>query len=404
MSISIVKSIWASTIVLLQAFALLPSTAQSASKYRVSSTFSQAEGGNGFVSAITGLNNSGEVVGNLDFSDNMNRAFLFNGGVVRDLGAISDAPIPFSRAAGINNVGQIVGYSAGPNGAVPFIYQNGIMSELRLPYEIPLIGPPAIAYSISDSGFISGTMGYGDRLQSDHAFRCLSNCLNGSFTDLGQAWIGPSQAISVNNSGQIAGNSFYTALLFDGSNWIDLGTLGGTGSYSSDLNNFGVVVGGAQNSANITRPFAFLNGHMTDLGTLGGPGGRAYGINDRGQIVGAADVLSGDIAIHAFLFENGTMTDLNVLVDGSLPPSWVLFEANAINEFGQIAGMARTDAGKYVGVLLSPVPEPSAAALAMAGMILILMRQRNVTAACMISRPSRQPRRHRSPTRTALAQ
>jgi probable HAF family extracellular repeat protein len=77
---------------------------------------------------------------------------------------------------------------------------------------------------------------------------------------------------------------------------------------------------------------------MTDLGTLPGDSySEALGINDSGVIVGASYGASFSTS-RAFIWQNGTMTDLNSLLGAS--PSLYLLYANDINDQGVIAGGA----------------------------------------------------------------
>ena len=69
-------------------------------------------------------------------------------------------------------------------------------------------------------------------------------------------------------------------------------TLGGFGSNAYDINDNGQVVGNAF-TASASQAFLYSNGTMTDLGTLGGSNSNAFGINDDGQVVGDSDIASG---------------------------------------------------------------------------------------------------------------
>jgi probable HAF family extracellular repeat protein len=82
------------------------------------------------------------------------------------------------------------------------------------------------------------------------------------------------------------------------------------------------------------------------------------------KLVGDAYTPSG--ADHAYLDNNGTMTDLNSLIDPHL--GWTLETATAINDNGQIVGWGTNASGQTEAFLLSnPVPEPSSLVLAALG-------------------------------------
>jgi probable HAF family extracellular repeat protein len=110
----------------------------------------------------------------------------------------------------------------------------------------------------------------------------------------------------------------------------DLGTLGGSYSSATDINDSGQVVGWSTTTSGQSHAFLYSDGQMQDLGTLGGYESRATGINDSGQVVGQTDVSSGER--HAFLYSGGQMQDLGTL------PGDNTSEARGINASGQVVG------------------------------------------------------------------
>ncbi len=144
---------------------------------------------------------------------------------------------------------------------------------------------------------------------------------------------------------------------FPGSGILDLPTLGGSITVPSAINDSNQIVGAAHLPGD-DNFHAFLvkagDAALVDLGTIGPPqnrNSRANAINLHGQIVGWSEIDDNDDVKHAFLYKDGTMTDLNSL----LPPGsgWVLTEATGINRFGQIVGTGML-AGFPHAFLLNP--------------------------------------------------
>lgn len=163
-------------------------------------------------------------------------------------------------------------------------------------------------------------------------------------------------ATEINDQGQVVGISgkcdqavgrftAHHAVLWQDGRPFNLGSLGGVAwNTPMAINEHGDVVGfsdlpGDQSGNPNFHAFLWTKQHgMQDLGTLPGDAlSEALGINDEGVIVGVSYGASFSTS-RAFIWQNGTMTDLNSLI----PPSSQLFllYANDINDQGVIAGGA----------------------------------------------------------------
>jgi probable HAF family extracellular repeat protein len=146
------------------------------------------------------------------------------------------------------------------------------------------------------------------------------------------------------------------------------------GGNATAINNANKVVGASgTNSTAGAYAHAYLYNHVdgsvTDLGTLnGGLTSSAADINELDQVVGSSWLvteptsLSDPTQYHAFLWQGGSMTDLNELIADS---SWILTGATAINDNGDIVGTGIRDDGQVHGFLLTNgTTEPPVAAAA----------------------------------------
>jgi probable HAF family extracellular repeat protein len=152
----------------------------------------------------------------------------------------------------------------------------------------------------------------------------------------------------------------------------DLGTLGGP-AIATALNIWGQVVGYSLETYNGDPDFLpehavlYAGRKVTDLGLPAGEVSTnpifesyALAINDFGQIVGFSNLTASAGDPHGLAYLNGTMYDLNNLVDPASTASLIITEAAGINDLGQIVAGAVDAAGIEHSVILTVVPKKSA--------------------------------------------
>jgi probable HAF family extracellular repeat protein len=288
----------------------------------------------------TAVNAGGQVAG---WSGD--QAFLYSSGTRIDRGTLGGA---WSRAADISADGIVVGRSLDADGNSRAFLDDGSMHDIG----------PGQAFGINDLDEVVG------------ATDSTAFLYDGAMHDLGTLGGGTSEAKAINGGGTAVGRSDTSsfashAFLYDGA-IHDLGTLpGGNYSNATDINAAGIVIGLANNAAGEYHAFLY-DGVMHDLGTLPGFSvSSGLGINASGQVVGG---LTGS-AFHAFLYDNGSMFDLNTLVVNL--GGWTLWSAEDINDSGAIVGSGVVD-GTTHAFLLTPVPEPSTLMLVVVGLIGLL--------------------------------
>ena len=270
------------------------------------------------------ISNSGDIVGSAHLGQQWHAA-LYGSDQWNDLTIGTGwSQYYYSWAYGVNNYGDVVGYHDYSNAGIPkfpppwnkatgFVYSDGTMTTFA---------PP--------TGYDS------------------------------------SEALAINDSGQVAGiyynTSSWAAYAFLSSGGVITNISGdahvSTGWDRIHMNGLGDVVGNLNGSG-----FLYSNGETTSFGTAFA----CNGINDVGQIVGwDSSTWVGK------LYENGQFIDLSAAIQDN--PGWTLVAPMDINNLGQIVGVGTNPSGEDHAFLLTPTPEPSTLVLLSAGAAGLLAR------------------------------
>jgi len=273
------------------------------------------------------------------------------------------------NAVAVNDNGQVAGTFSASEGGEPFmsafLYAGGVTNSV------------ASSRSSTGNGLNDKAQVVGQQFPQvpnplqPPAQAFLYNHSNNTTTDIDNVTGRQSAANGINNAGQVTGSLStgacpplmpYTptclgnthAFLYTGSGLKDIGTLGGTYSEGTSINNLGEIAGISTVANGATHLFLYTQGHMHDLGTAPGQTFVSAALNDRGEILASTAGTGGVGASYlyrnnaffklpfpgsainnsslivgtkpaatavsrAYLYFRGISIDMNELVDSSLP-------------------------------------------------------------------------------------
>ena len=309
------------------------------------------------------INDTGQATGYINNSG-QHDAMFYNNGAVQDLGTFGNVS---ATGSSINASGQIaITTTPTVNGSTPnnvygYVYNTATQTQQY----IGQLDFGGSASSINNAGQVVGQFQpAGSTNWHDFTYQ------NGTFSDIGTfggQYV--NYAPHVNNSGQIAGSALMLGSVgtqgfisgYNGQNAVNIGTLGALSPMNTvayGLNDSGAVVGFSYTSTNAEHAFIYQNGTMTDLNNLlpnNSTSSQAKAINANGDVTGLYRP-AGASSWSAFIYENGQMFDLG----SELPANsgWTFSSVYGINDEGQIVGYG-SDNGVTSGFLLTPETSPA---------------------------------------------
>lgn len=293
------------------------------------------------------MNNAGQVVGWSSTSNSTMHAFLYSGGTMIDID-LDPFGVNHSVANAINNSGQV----AGQTDFHAFLYSAGGLVDLD-----PLI--PSVwhhsssaAYGLNDKGEVVG------QENSTYYWNPFGFVYSPTWTSyvVGQGQDAWCDVFAINNSSIAVGYTNFWQGFRSPCAWgAGAPSLSGVGTAFA-INDNGQILGSHDSTEGRVdvrptglRPFLYNNGTTTDLSMLMTG---ALGLNNNGLIVGYTT--NGNGVQHAALYSGGAVTDLNDLIDTN--SGFTLVSATAINDNDSIVGYGATPSGQEHAFLLTLFP------------------------------------------------
>jgi hypothetical protein len=341
---------------------------------------------------VNNIDNAGRVVGSYQDSAGGVHAYVLENGVFTSF----DVPsaLGTTSANGINATGQIVGWYIGYQPAPP--YQATTRAYLRsgdVYTDLASVGQSnplsssfeAKAYAVNDAGH---AVGY---------YAQPSNGVYRGFFYNGTNNVtlsGASQAIGINNSDAIVGYYFSGkphGFLYTGGTYttVDYPLLGSLGTVAQGINDTGDIAGIYFDANDKDHGFVKTSAGFTTVDYPGSIFSGLVGINNAGQVAG---YYRDAIGFHGYLATPVAAADYNTdgSVDGEDLDAWsgnFGVSSNANKSMGDANGDGDVDGADFLTwqTQVSPVatftaaaavPEPSAAALVLAGGVALIAAAR----------------------------
>jgi probable HAF family extracellular repeat protein len=298
-------------------------------------------------------------------------AFRWKRGLLTDLGTLPGGAGSF--AIWSNDRGQVVGISDDghidpvlgfPEDFATLWERDGTAINLGT-----LGGTQSLAAAVNDRGQIIGVAA--DSIPDPYSLFGWATETHGFIwqnrvmQDLGTLGGADSSASFINERGQVTGNSYVSStpppdpnlcgfpiithpFFWQDGKMTDIGTLGGTCAEATTINNRGQVIGNSNLPGDfVLHPFLWERGKLQDLGTFGGTFGVANWLNNAGEITGVASTVD-DQEFHAFFWRNGLMTDIGTVAGD------VCSIAHFMNSRGQVVGTSGCTQEGFDGFMWEP--------------------------------------------------